>query len=63
MAAARPGAVNRQQVTSKMIVPLAIFLKGLIAIGPIAEPFSMLSEFVVFQTNHGIFFELSLVRF
>lgn len=63
MAAARPGAVNRQRVTSKMIVPLAIFVKGLIALGPIAEPFSMLSVLVVFQTNHSIFFELSLACF
>jgi hypothetical protein len=63
MATARPGTVNRQRVTSKMIVPLAIFFKGLIAFGPITEPFSMFSELVVFQTDHSIFFELLLVCF
>lgn len=53
----RPRTVNRLQMSSKMIIPHAIFPKEPIAARPNAEPFSMLHKLVVFQTNGRIFSE------
>jgi hypothetical protein len=58
-----PRTINRLQMSSKMIVPHAIFPKGPIAFRPNAEPSSMLYKLVVFQTNGRIFSERLLAAY
>lgn len=54
--------MKRLFMRSKMIIPVAVFVKDLLTDRIIAKELSILNTLVLFQTSHRILFELLIIH-